>query len=200
MTILVFDTETTGFADRKKPLLDPGQPHLVQLACALIQNDGTEIMAAHLIIRPEGFTIPPTATKVHGITHDLALAVGIPVKLALLTFTHMRARATTAIAAHNEEFDRFIMDIELARLNAEPAHAGPQRHICTAQESAKLVGIPPTAAMIKWGHGDKCKTPKLDELHRFLFNEPFIGAHNALHDMRALIRCLIELRKRGVCL
>lgn len=48
------------------------------------------------------------------------------------------------------------------------------------------------------GRGFSFKPPKLSELHRFLFDEWFDGAHNAIVDVEATMRCLVELIKRGV--
>jgi DNA polymerase-3 subunit alpha len=39
------------------------------------------------------------------------------------------------------------------------------------------------------------KRPKLWELHKKLFNEYFIGAHDAMTDVEATLRCTIELNK-----
>lgn len=40
--ILFFDTETTGLPDRYTPLNSDRQPHCVQLAALLMEDDGTE--------------------------------------------------------------------------------------------------------------------------------------------------------------
>lgn len=38
--ILFFDTETTGFPHKSKPVDHPDQPHVVQLAAELTEDDG----------------------------------------------------------------------------------------------------------------------------------------------------------------
>jgi hypothetical protein len=43
-----------------------------------------------------------------------------------------------------------------------------------------------------------CKFPKLEELHRILFNEEFAGAHDAMADVSATARCYFELVNRGI--
>jgi DNA polymerase III subunit epsilon len=42
------------------------------------------------------------------------------------------------------------------------------------------------------------KWPTLEELHKKLFNQPFAGAHQALADVRACVRCYFELKQRNV--
>ena len=46
------------------------------------------------------------------------------------------------------------------------------------------------------GRGFAWKSPKLSELHRFLFDEYFDGAHDALIDVEATGRSFFELVKR----
>ena len=41
------------------------------------------------------------------------------------------------------------------------------------------------------------KYPKLEELYQSLFREPIKGAHDALIDVEATVRCFNELRSRG---
>lgn len=48
------------------------------------------------------------------------------------------------------------------------------------------------------GRGFSYKPPKLAELHRFLFNEWFDGAHNAIVDVEATMRCLVALLDKKV--
>ena len=51
-------------------------PRLVQLAWQLHDAEGKLAAAKNHIIRPEGFTIPYSAEKVHGISTEKALAEG----------------------------------------------------------------------------------------------------------------------------
>ena len=49
---------------------------------------------------------------------------------------------------------------------------------------------------IPGGRGGKLKLPTLTELHQYLFNKPFSGAHNATADVEATTRCFLELLRR----
>jgi len=42
------------------------------------------------------------------------------------------------------------------------------------------------------------KYPKLTELHQKLFNTRFDGAHDALADITATVKCFWEMKKRGL--
>lgn len=197
--ILCYDTETSGFALFNKPISDPGQPQLVQMACMLIDDEGKSAASVSMIVKPEGWTIPPKVAEIHGITTEYATQVGLPLRVVVACFTNLRAIAQ-ATAAHNDEFDQIVMAAAIHRVGAKPSSPGPERKICTMKETAKLVNLPATPKMLMAGY-TKNKPPKLIELHQFLFGEGFEGAHDALNDVKACARCLIHLRKEhGLCL
>jgi DNA polymerase III epsilon subunit-like protein len=50
------------------------------------------------------------------------------------------------------------------------------------------------------GKYGRYKWPKLAELHQVLFGEPFEGAHGALADARACMRCYFRLTELGVAM
>ena len=193
--ILVYDTETDGFTKPKLAKTDPSQPHVVQIACSLIEQDGTERACFHAIVKPDGYSIPAETAAIHGIDTALAERVGVPAQVAMAAFCQLRARASE-VAAHNEEFDWFVLEVALARLGIRPTKTWPKR-TCTMRGSTALVNLPPTPKMIKAGF-TKNKPPSLMELHTFLFGEGFEGAHDAMVDVRACSRSLVELRRRGV--
>jgi DNA polymerase-3 subunit alpha len=68
---LILDTETTGLPDKyDAPVSDVDNwPRLVQLAWQLFDDKGELIGSEDYIIRPEGFTIPFSAQKIHGISN-----------------------------------------------------------------------------------------------------------------------------------
>ena len=83
----------------------------------------------------------------------------------------------------------------LGHLGSELLRAGrpntveAKPRLCTMQSATNHCRIPGPYGY-KW--------PKLDELHRKLFNEPLAGAHRALVDVRACARCYFELRRLKV--
>lgn len=198
--ILLYDTETTGLTKDGLPDDDPQQPHLVQLGAMLLEPNGlTTVASVDLIVRPDGWSIPEGAARVHGITTSLAEQYGLPLQVVMAVFTNMRARSTE-VGAHNFKFDKRIVDVQLARIEARtgkrPAVDWPLKRTCTMEGSTALVGLPPTARMRAAGFV-KHKPPNLTELHEFLFDETFDGAHGAMADCAALARCFRELRRKG---
>ena len=85
---LIFDTETTGLPrSYNAPMSDlDNWPRLVQLAWQLHDARGKLLSNKNYIIRPEGFTIPYNAEKVHGISTKRALEEGHDLKEILQIF------------------------------------------------------------------------------------------------------------------
>ena len=189
MSLLFFDTETTGVPrNYKAPASDVNNwPRLVQIAWLVADDDGAEIESAEYIIKPEGFTIPADAAKVHGITTEMALREGRELKAVLAeAVSHIEKAAQ--LVAHNIDFDEKILGAELLRAGL-PNLVESRPRVCTMRSSTDFCRLP-GAYGYKW--------PKLDELHRKLFNEPLAGAHRALVDVRACARCYFELRRLKV--
>lgn len=81
--LFFYDTETTGLPDFKAPSEAPQQPHIIQLAAILVNPETRKtISSMDVIIRPNGWTIPDDIAKIHGITTEHAMDVGIPESLA----------------------------------------------------------------------------------------------------------------------
>ena len=186
---LFFDTETTGIPKNyKAPASDlKNWPRLVQIAWLVTDNNGAEISSAEHIVKPNGFTIPADAAKVHGITTDIALERGIDIKFALDAIVKDIAAAKTLIG-HNMAFDEKILGAEFLRAGySNHLEAKPRR--CTMQSTTDFCRLP-GAYGFKW--------PTLNELYLKLFHESFSGAHRALVDVRACAKCYFELRRLKV--
>ncbi len=186
---LFFDTETTGIPrNYKAPASDlKNWPRLVQLAWLMVDDQAREISSAEFIVKPEGFTIPADAAKIHGISTDMAMAHGLALESILEQIVRDIEKATVLIA-HNMAFDEKILGAELLRTGRPNAIELKNRE-CTMQASTNFCRLPGPYGY-KW--------PKLDELYRKLFNEKLEGAHRALIDVRACARCYFELRRRKV--
>lgn len=192
--LFCFDTETTGFIQKDRPASDPSQPHLVQLGCLLMTDTGQKVASVDLIIKPEGYTIPEQAAKVHGITTEIALAVGVPLMIAVAVFTNLRARASERIA-HNIAFDDKVMGAAIHRTGRTPASPGPELRSCTMELATPILDLPPTAKMIAAGY-NKPKPPTLGECYQYFFEKELIGAHSALVDCEACAEVYFEIRRR----
>lgn len=185
-----YDTETTGLIDFKQDLMHPDQPRLVQLASVVAAADGTVVDEFCVIIQPDGWVIPDEAAAIHGITQERAIAEGIPVLEALMRFDAHK-KLCGARVAHNLSYDKKIIAREYHL--AEMAHdsEGITSH-CTMVSGTSVCKIPSPN-----GRGGY-KWPKLTELHQHLFGTGFEGAHDALNDLRATMRCFFEMRRLGV--
>jgi len=194
--ILFFDTETTGLPNFRAPMSDDSQPHLVQLACLLTEDDGTERASLSLIVNP-GVPIPAGAAAVHGITDLIADRAGVSNATAVAMWGRLAKRADMLVA-HNIRFDMAIMAAAHARhspgglLVMDRAHAGRAR-FCTMDAAAPIVNLPPTEKMVAAGFS-KPKPPKMEECIKHFFGEVLEGAHDALVDVRACARVFFHLK------
>ena len=185
---LIFDTETTGLPKNwKAPVTDlENWPRLVQLAYLVYDFDGNLIHSCNEIVKPNGFVIPIDASKVHGITTDIANQRGSKIEEVFELFSIHLKRAKV-IVAHNMAYDEKIIGSELIRLGLENTLDSKEK-ICTMESTVDLCKIDGPYGY-KW--------PKLEELHRFLFNQDFEGAHDAMADIQATARCFWELTQKG---
>ena len=196
MKTLVYDSETTGFVEEGLPDDHPKQPHLVQLGCRLFDGN-TPLAGVSLIVRPDGWEIPKQASNVHGITTDIALAVGIPRRVVLAVFTNLRAQADRLVC-HNLDFDEKVMAAQLAKENIKPASGGPTNRLCTMRLAEPIVKLPATERMKATGYGHKFKAPQLAECIKHFFNEDLAGAHDAMIDADTCARVLFHLEGQGL--
>jgi len=195
--VLGVDTETTGLPARGEVITSPSYPYLVEMAAILFDTDTErEVAMFSFIIRPDGWTIPSAASEIHGITQEMATARGVPTAVAIAAYTNLRA-VSDEIIGHNVEFDLGMIAAQIHRLGRVPAHPGPGAVACTVALGTPICRIPATERMVAAGYGDQFKRPNLSELHQYLFGEPFDGAHSALADVRASLRCLFEIRRRA---
>ena len=184
---LIYDTETTGLPrDWKAPLTDSDNwPRLVQLAWQLHDAKGTLISRGNHIVKPDGFTIPFTSAKIHGITTERAEADGIPLSEVLAAFDVDLARAQY-VMGHNIEFDVNIVGAEYHRLTQDLEKLTSKPVIDSKNEATEFCAIP-------GGRGGRFKWPTLTELHVKLFDHGFGEAHDAAYDVDATAKCFFEL-------
>lgn len=195
---LFFDCETTGLPERGLSPNHPRQPHLVQLACLLCEDDGTERASVSLIVRPP-VSIPDDVAAIHGITNGVAAAAGISPASAVAMWSNL-ARRADVLVAHNVGFDMAIMLTAWHRTQGEDAAAkwasahGDRPLFCTMKAATPVVNLPPTERMIAAGMRQP-KAPKLAECIRHFFGEELAGAHDALVDVRACARLYFHLQR-----
>ncbi len=181
MTLLFFDTETTGFTLRGQPPSHVRQPHVVQLAAILTNSDGKPLRKMNVIVKPEGYDeIPSQVSRVHGISTERAHKEGIDRKKAFDAFMTLKSVAAKIIA-HNFEFDELVMKAMAHRCESKWY---PGSFDCTMKMCRSILKIPPTARMKSAGML-MYKSPNLGECYRFFFRKEFKGAHDAMNDVKA---------------
>ncbi|HJH32697.1 MAG TPA: 3'-5' exonuclease [Methanosarcinaceae archaeon] len=186
---LIFDTETTGLPKNyKAPITDLNNwPRLVQIAWHHCDNSGNIISNSDYIVKPQGFTIPENAAKVHGISTETAINEGIDLEIVLNEFASAMERSDHLVA-HNIKFDENIVGAEFLRVDIKNRLSNIPK-ICTMEMSTGHCRLPG-----KYGY----KWPSLSELHYKLFNEDFDEAHDAAVDVRACANCFFELKNKGI--
>jgi DNA polymerase-3 subunit alpha len=189
--ILIFDTETTGLPRSwNAPLTDSDNwPRIVSIAWQLHTPDGRLLSRGNRIVRPDGFTIPFNAIKVHGITNERAAAEGHPLAEVLADFLEDSQRATY-LMGHNVGFDITVVGAELHRLGEEVSAFTSMAVLDSKDAGTDLCKLP-------GGRGGAYKWPTLSELHDKLFNEPVADAHDAAYDVRATGRIFFAMCTLG---
>ena len=188
MKILVFDTETTGFINKKDLRLEV-QPYIIQFAWILWElKDGeyTEISRKNILIKPP-IAIPYGASQVHHI-YDIDVKDAPDMTEQIDEIMSFLSEADVIIG-HNIEYDEDMIKLELKRLEKLHLYA-PDQVICTMKSTIDFCAL-------KW-NGLRFKYPKLWELYKKLFWEYFIWAHDAMVDVEATQKCFLELEKQWV--
>lgn len=187
--ILYFDTETTGLPpkDAKWDVDYEQFPRICQLSW--IFNGKEE----NHIIRPDGWEIPQEATEVHGITTEYAQEHGKPFEFVWGEFI-ADCKQAKLICGHNVYFDISTIKSEIMRRNAyddvieQALHKG--KRIDTMRPAMKFVDA-------RFSNG-RLKFPKLEELYAKCFPGESFPAHDAIEDVRAVVRCLPVLVEKGI--
>jgi len=188
---LIFDTETTGLPrDKHMPanLEAKNWPDLVSLSWK-VYEDGTCTSTHSFVIKPEGWTIPQEATRIHGISHDTAMG-GVPLRTAMDAFCKDLARCSVIIA-HNLSFDKQVVLNALRwRLQQRTVAWSPLADICTGILSTNELKLQFSGRNTSGSY----KMPSLKELYKAtLQKEDPPGAHDSLRDV-VVLEEIVRLR------
>lgn len=176
MFIAAFDTETTGLIDNHTVKLDK-QPEIIEFyGCIFNDKDGKIKHEYNTFIKPK-VPITDLITKITGITNAMVKDA----REYYYVVRHIMNLLNDApvLTGHNLSFDIEMVDIENERCKMPQLKTN--KKICTVEQTVHLRGI----------------RLSLSNLHQYLFNEPFEGAHRAKVDVHAQVRCYMELKKRG---
>lgn len=177
MKALIFDTETTGLIkNRKRPLAH--LPEIIEFYGCVVDMKTGEIEDEYdTLIRPNNPEIPEIITKITGLTwNDLKNQKPFAQHWPAIKKLFKKA---DHVIAHNLNFDKEMVDIELERMNTSLAWP---RGICTIEQTMHFAG----------------HRLNLQKLYRHLFDEEFEDAHRAKNDVMALKKVCVELHKQEV--
>lgn len=179
---LFFDTETNGF---------PPKARMTQLAFQLYDSEGNLVVEYQNLIKPDGWEVPKEQFFIdNNMSTERCEKHGIPVFDALRELQDALKQAQYKIA-HNINFDKQIVSKEIELAGIEPAVFKFKKEYCTMLSSIQYVG-----AINKWGKPGKW--PNLMELHNKVFGCDFVGAHDAMDDVKAMANCFFEMKKKGI--
>lgn len=171
------DCETTGLVKNRSTPLDQ-QPEIVEFyGCLVDLHTGKIYSEFEYLFKPRR-PMKDDVIKIHGITNEAVADCPLFTRENALAFKAAFEKAPCVIA-HNLNFDVDMIELEMQRhgLTVE----WPQK-ICTVEQTLHVKGY----------------RLNLNALHEWLFNESFRGAHRARVDVMALVRCAMELSKRGL--
>lgn len=179
-TIIGFDSETTGLIEWKKPSGGEDQPHIVQLAAQQIDLDTRKVIQSiDLIIKPDGWEIPEETVKIHGITTEHAMDVGVPEKVAVGMFLDLWGGDKRI--AYNTTFDNRIIRIATKRYFDEDIQNvwKEGEYECAMIASKKAMGV---------------KSVKLIDAYKHFTGKDLEGAHSAMADTKACMEIYFAMQ------
>ena len=213
--VLVFDVETTGLIPKfqhKQKQVDPAlsqdqdqdpNPHILQLSFVIFDTQVWRVVTSYdaYIKVDRDIVISPVISELTGITRAMCEEYGVPIADAMREF-HDAYMSCDAVVAHNLEFDREMVRIEMARLQNpeyklvfDPIYEEKlnKQLYCTMRMGKSVCRI---ERIDRFGQ-TYFKSPKLAELYEHLFSEPAPdGLHNSLIDTYVCLRCFVRLRFR----
>ena len=187
--ILIIDTETTGFPSNwnAKPDDTSVWPRIVTIAWIKIGPNGAIKNQNYKVIKTDGFSIPESASNIHGITNAIANTDGESLA-EILSILEEDLKDCNYIVAHNIEFDYPILLCEFKRLKIETKLKSLVQ-VCTMKLSTDYCKIQTSKGY---------KYPSLNELNIKLFGTKIAGLHNSKLDAEICLKCFKELFNLGV--
>lgn len=179
MTIIIFDVETTGLPNAEGAPLD-SQPRIIEFAGIKLDDELNELERMEFICNPM-CQLSDIITKITGLRQT-----DVEDKLPFSNYYEQLCKfflGCSKLVAHNATFDVSMLRFELLRMGKLCAFPWPYNHICTIEKTMHY-------------HGYRLN---LGKLHKKLINEEHVnGAHRAMPDVEALVRCFKALRKESL--
>lgn len=203
MSIIVFDTETTGLPKSKDINISQQHlwPHIVQFSYVIYDLESFKILKTkdHIINIATEIIIPDECVKIHNITNDMAHNSDIYLYDVLKEFMNDVVQ-TNIVVGHNVSFDMNMVKIELLRLIDKTKNSDLKKMFFNIQNTDKLYCTMKNTIDIcrierKRKNGSiYFKYPSLSELHNHLFGIIPNELHNSLIDILITLRCFIKIK------
>lgn len=206
MSILVFDTETSGLLPKGKFLVNENLhlfPRTVQFSWIIFDQQQNKIIKIqdYIIKLPTNFQLSEESIKIHGITNEISQMKGVDINIVIDEFI-VDFQKANLVVAHNIDFDLKIIRADIMRLITSCENnllskykkfinelKNSTKLYCTMEESIDLCDI-----KLKNASGIEYKKfPKLVELHDKLFQTRPNNLHNSLNDVLVCLRCFYKM-------
>ena len=213
--ILVFDVETTGLIPKRGLENIELCPYILQLSFIVYDTNKSEIKRkfnSYVNIN-DGIDVTPKITELTGITKETCKMLGKPIEYVLTEF-YNEYQSCDVIVAHNIEFDKEMISIEVIRNYSKMVENGclypsllfnriydnvnHKEIYCTMKNGKKFcdlwTGGSTNELSTKTNIRRYQKNPKLSELYYKIFNTIPTGLHDAQVDTDVCLKCYIHLR------
>jgi len=180
------------------------QPYMTQLSFVILDDKYNIVFYYDEFLKiPENVEISAFVTNLTGITKEKCNNGVEPIE-ALKIFVTWFLKCEK-IVAHNIQFDRTIVRIEITRHKKELSKDFPYinvvfsmpydcitklDHFDTMIRGIKICGIMVPKVS---GEGKKLKMPKLVEMYKIFFHETPKNLHNSMVDVLVTMRCYLKL-------
>lgn len=207
--VMIFDTETSGLPPKELHKQLDKLPSIVQLSFVLFDINENKIIKTYdkYIKQPETTDFNSQAFKITKITKSMC-DNGVHIIEALMEF-HTAYLNSNHIVAHNLDFDKFMIELEIIRnyegLKQHSDFFGPQiifnttfnkmwniQTYCTMNDGKYITKIELKSKFGKPFY----KNPKLEELHKQLFSKTIDSSllHNSLVDTLVCLKCYLKMK------
>jgi len=178
MTIIVYDTETTGLLAASAAPTE-FQPHLIDLYAIKLDLNLNIIDTLSLRMKPS-ISISPEASKVNGI-YDKDVVSCFPFSYWFPTIAKFFTGGTIQVG-HNLNYDQMVVWYELNRIGKTLNFPWSARSIDTVEVCTQQLG----------------HRLNLTDMHTWLFNEGFDLAHTADADCKITLKCFARMIWKGM--
>ena len=198
---MIFDVETTGLIPKNRDTTE--MPHILQISFVIFDTQFWRVVkSVDLYINvAANIEISAKITELTGITREMCDA-GETIQNAMREFCEEYMKCDI-IVAHNIEFDREMIRIEIERLgqrdddykvynnvfNPEYEKSVNKDIYCTMKYGRNVCKIEQNGK-----NGMYYKNPKLVELYEKLFGMTPHGLHSSLIDTYICLRCFVKMR------